>query len=98
MAASTMTKVLETPGFTRITSLTSTPASPTSRRPGSKVSSQSETGRLLADHLHELGDRGRLLVGVNNPQAAADIEAVDAMAVAAQLLDQAAHLRTTASR
>ena len=48
MAASTMTKVLETPGFTRITSLTSTPASPTSRRPGSKVSSQPRPAVSLA--------------------------------------------------
>ena len=42
-------------------------------------------------HGQEVGDRGRLLVGINDPQAAADIEAVDAMAVGAQLPDQLAH-------
>ena len=48
MAASTMTKVFAAPGFTRMTSLTSTPASPTRRRPGSKVSSQPSPSVSLA--------------------------------------------------
>ena len=39
---------------------------------------------------HELGDRGRLLVGINDPQPAADIEPVDRVAVLAELRDQLA--------
>ncbi len=92
IAASTTTKVLASPAFTRTTRVTRTPALPTMSRPGSKTKRCGEVAEAPAHQRRvALGMVGlRVLAGgVGDAEAAAEVDVVDGVAVVAQRLDEA---------
>ena len=91
IAASTMQKFLLAPGFRYSTSVSSTPALPTSERPGSNSSSRWPWPRAsmrCSSRVTSSSALRRRFVGVLDAQAAADVDVVDGDAGGLDRLDQ----------
>ena len=90
-----MTKFFSSPGFRYSTRVSSTPALPTSERPGSKYTSRWPCPRFSTcdeQRAHEIADIGRRFVVVRNAEAAADIDVANLRAVRFDLFDEVEQL------
>ena len=86
-----MAKFFSSPGFRNSTRVSSTPALPTSERPGSKYTSRWPWPRFSmcsSTRAHELADIGRRFVVVRDAEAAAHIDVTNLRAVRLDLLDE----------
>ena len=94
IAASTMQKFLLSPGLRYSTSVTQTPALPTSERPGSTISLRSPKPRasMRCEQLrHSASAPGGVVAVVVDAQAAAEVDVAKRMPARLDRLDQVEH-------